>query len=163
MGFRRAFIITGLVVSLCQLSAPAMAQEASGTPATASSPASSRLVLSLRGDVTPGRYQLAAVDGQAPPAWHPAAVSGSETVETHPSHRGRAITGAALLATGVALVVVGTSAFVYGAVSNLETMECDTACGGVSSNFLRMSAAGAGLGLVFAVVGGVLAYSASGS
>ncbi len=112
--------------------------------------------------VTPGHYQLGVVDGRGGADWHPVDLSEAETIEVHRSHKGLTTAGIALFATGAALVAVGTGAFIYGAVSNLETMECDAACGGVSAHFLRVSAAGAGLGLVFAAVGGVLAYASSG-
>jgi hypothetical protein len=114
-------------------------------------------------DVAPGHYQLGVVDGQGKTDWHLVDVTQPETIEVHSSHKALQITGMALFGTGAALAVVGTSAFIYGAVSNLETMECDTAsCGGVSPHFIRVSLASAGIGLVFAAVGGLLAYGTSG-
>ena len=83
----------------------------------------------------------------------------AEEISGPPSHEGLRIAGTALYATGAALVAVGTGAFIYGAVSNLQTMDCDTACGGVSAHFMRLSLAGAGIGLALAAVGGVILYN----
>ncbi len=166
-----------IVISLFRFASPVAAQEAPGAPPPiplSLQPASSHLSLRLRGeggssqtydcdgpcalDVTPGHYQLGVVDGQAEPDWHPVDLTESETIEVHRSHKGLKIAGTAVYATGAALLAVGVGAFIYGAVSNLETMECDTACGGVSTHFLKLSLAGAGVGLVLVAVGGVILY-----
>jgi len=181
MRFRRLLFAIALVIPLCRFASPVVAQEASGAPRPISlslQPTSSHLSLHLRGeggsvqtydcdgpcvlDVMPGHYQLGVVDGQGEPDWHPVYLSESETIEVHRSHKGLAIAGTVLYATGVALAAVGLGAFMYGAVSNLETMECDTACGGVSARFIKMSLAGAGVGLALAAVGGVIIYSTRG-
>jgi hypothetical protein len=181
MSSHRPWFVLGLVVAICRFSSPVLAQEPAATPRPVSlalKPVSAHLSLLLRGegdsartytcegpcvlDVTPGHYQLGVVDGQGKADWHAVDLSESETIEVHRPHRGLVITGVSLVATGAALAVAGTSAFIYGAVSNLETMECDSACGGVSTHFLKVSLAGAGIGLALAAVGGVLAYAASG-
>jgi len=181
MSLGSALSVVGAVIAIGQFSSPVMAQDAPAENPVISlslEPTSPHLTLRLRAagagahayacggpcvlDVVPGRYELGVMEGQGAADWHSVDLSSSETIEVHPSHNRLLISGVALLATGAALVGVGTGALIYGAVSNLETMECDTACGGVSTHFLRVSLTGVGLGLVLAAVGGVLAYSASG-
>lgn len=181
MCFRYALFTVGLAIPLCRFASPVLAQEQPASPPSISlslKPTSSHLSLRLRADggsaqtyacdgpcvlaVPPGRYQLGVVDGQRATDWHEVDLSQSETIEVHRSHQGLVITGAALCAAGGALVAVGASAFIYGAVSNLETMECDTACGGVSTHFLKVSLAGAGAGVALAAIGMVVLYNAAG-
>jgi hypothetical protein len=171
----------GLVVSLCRFASPALAQEGTVAPQALSlslKPTSSHLSLRLRAeggstheyacdgpcvlDVKPGHYQLGVIDGQGETDWHQVDLSESETIEVHRSSNGLAIAGTALFATGAALAVLGSAAFLYGAVNNLEASGCQTPCGAVSGRFLRLSLAGAGVGVVLAAVGGVIVYNTRG-
>ena len=166
---------------LCRWVSPAVAQEMPAAPQAVSlslKPTSSHLSLRLRAeggayqdyacpgpcvlDGRPGRYQLGVVDARGVTGWHPGDRAGSETIEISRSHRGWQNGGTALLVTGVGLAVVGGAAFIYGAVNNLEASGCDTSCGAVSGRFLRLSLAGAGVGLVLAAVGGAIVYDTRG-
>jgi hypothetical protein len=181
MSLRCVLFTLGVVIPLSGLASPVVAQDKAGGPPAISlslKPTSSHLGLRLRAadgskqayacegpcvlEVRPGLYQLTVVDGQRETDWHEVNLSQSETIEVHRAHRGLAIAGTALVATGAALAATSFGAFLYGAVSNLETMDCDTACGGVSAHFIRVSLAGAGLGVVLAAVGAVILYTTQG-
>ena len=108
--------------------------------------------------VVPGRYDLAATDARGQTTRQSLELLHPETIEIRPTHRGRATTGAGLLATGAVLAAGSAGLFVYGAVNNLEASGCDGPCGAVSGHFLRESLVGLGVGLALAAVGGVLVF-----
>jgi hypothetical protein len=111
-----------------------------------------------------GHYDIQIADARGPYATRGIDLFTDETIDVRPPNRGLAAAGVVVVVMGGATVGISAGIFMYGAVTNLETLGCDTSCsGGVSLRTMRLSLLGLGGGLALAGIGAIMVASSGSS